>query len=118
MKNKKLTTASGRPYFENEDSMTVGPRGSLTVPVYKRLRQPYLLNDHYTQPGKLFRKVMTEEQRKNTVSNFVASMKGISGPKRKEIIMRQLDHFHKADKELALSVAKGLGIKYNPGKTK
>ena len=26
--------------------------------------------------------------------------------------MRQLNHFHKADKELALLVAKGLGVKY------
>ncbi len=26
--------------------------------------------------------------------------------------MRQLGHFHKADKELAMMVAKGLGIKY------
>ena len=34
---KRLTTASGRPYFENEDSMTVGPRG------------PVLLQDHYLQ---------------------------------------------------------------------
>jgi len=69
-------------------------------------------DDHFTQPGILFRKVMTEQQRKNTVRNFVGSMKGISGPKRKKIINRQLDHFYKADKELALSVAKGLGIKY------
>ncbi len=69
-------------------------------------------DDHYSQPGKLFRKVMNEQQRKNTVSNFVNSMKGISGPKKKEIIIRQLNHFYKADKELALSVAKGLGIKY------
>ena len=34
-KKKKLTTASGRPYFENEDSMTAGPRG------------PILLQDYY-----------------------------------------------------------------------
>jgi len=34
-KNKKLTTASGRPYFENEDSVTAGPRG------------PILLQDYY-----------------------------------------------------------------------
>lgn len=32
---KKLTTASGRPYFENEDSMTAGQRG------------PILLQDYY-----------------------------------------------------------------------
>jgi len=69
-------------------------------------------DDHYSQPGKLFRKVMTEQQRKNTVSNFICSMSGITGPKKKEIIMRQLNHFYRADKELALSVAKGLGIKF------
>ncbi len=34
-KKKNLSTASGRPYFENEDSMTVGPRG------------PVLLEDFY-----------------------------------------------------------------------
>jgi len=51
---------------------------------------------------------MTEQQRMNTVSNFVCSMKGISGPKKKEIITCQLNHFYKADKELAKSVAKGL----------
>jgi catalase len=42
----------------------------------------------------------------------VGALKGVSGPKKKEILMRQLDHFHKADKELAMLVAKGLGIKY------
>ncbi len=34
-KKKKLTTADGKPYFENEDSMTAGPRG------------PVLLQDFY-----------------------------------------------------------------------
>ena len=34
-KKKKLTTASGRPYFENEDSLTAGRRG------------PILLQDYY-----------------------------------------------------------------------
>lgn len=33
--HKKLTTAAGRPYYENEDSMTTGPRG------------PVLLQDYY-----------------------------------------------------------------------
>ena len=31
MKKKKLTTAAGKPYFENEDSMTVGPRGPVLL---------------------------------------------------------------------------------------
>ncbi|MBN2633927.1 MAG: catalase [Bacteroidales bacterium] len=75
-------------------------------------------DDHYSQPGELFRKVMTEEQRTNTINNFVCSMKGISGPKKKEIINRQLNHFFKADKELAIRVAKGIGIKFEAGKGK
>lgn len=30
-KNKKLTTASGKPYVENENSMTAGPRGPILL---------------------------------------------------------------------------------------
>ncbi|HUV01398.1 MAG TPA: catalase-related domain-containing protein, partial [Bacteroidales bacterium] len=69
-------------------------------------------DDHYTQPGTLFRKVMTDQEKQNTINNFVGALKGVTGPKKKEIITRQLDHFYKTDKELALSVAKGLGVKY------
>lgn len=69
-------------------------------------------NDHYSQAGALFRKVMTDKERANTVANFVGALRGVSGPKKKEILLRQLDHFNKADKELAILVAKGLGIKY------
>lgn len=71
-------------------------------------------NDHYTQPGDLFRKVMTDSERKNTISNFVCGMSGISGPKRDEIIKRQLNHFYKVDKELALEIAKGLKFNFKP----
>ncbi len=71
-------------------------------------------DDHYTQPGLLFRKVMTDQERKNTISNFVGAMSGITGPKRDEIISRQLNHFHKADKELAMKVAEGLGFSFKP----
>ena len=69
-------------------------------------------DDHYTQPGTLFRKVMTEQERKNTISNIVGSMSGITGTKRDEIIQRQLSHFYKADKELALKIAEGLEFKF------
>jgi len=69
-------------------------------------------NEYYTQPGDLFRKVMTDSERKNTVSNIVGAMSGISGAKRDEIIQRQLSHFYKADKDLALSVAKGLNYNF------
>jgi catalase len=71
-------------------------------------------DDHFSQPGALFRKVMTDQERQNTVNNFVSSMKGIMGPKRAEIINTQLSHFYKADKELAMMVAKGLGVDFKP----
>ena len=115
---------SGPNYFPNSFDDIVADKSYKEAPMKldSDIADSYDRNlkddDHYSQPGKLFRKVMTEQQRKNTVSNFVASMKGIYGPKKKEIILRQLNHFHKADKELALSVAEGLGIKYNPGKVK
>lgn len=71
-------------------------------------------DDHYTQPGDLFRKVMTDSERKNTISNFTGAMSGISGPKRDEIIQRQLNHFYKVDKELATEIAKGLNFTFKP----
>ena len=67
-------------------------------------------DDHYTQPGWLFRKVMNEEERRNTVNNIVTSMNGIEGPRRNEIIQRQLNLFFQVDGELAEKVGQGLGL--------
>jgi catalase len=55
---------------------------------------------------------MTNQERKNTISNFVGAMSKIDGPRRNEIIQRQLGHFAKADKELAMEVAKELNVKF------
>ena len=67
-------------------------------------------DDHYTQPGLLYRKAMNVQDRKNLVQNIVDAMSGISGEKRNEIINRQLCHFFRADIQLGMSVANGLGI--------
>ena len=67
-------------------------------------------NDHYTQPGNLYRKAMNDYDRKNLVNNIVAAMSGISGEKRGEIINRQLCHFFRADIQLGMAVATGLGV--------
>jgi len=67
-------------------------------------------NDHYTQPGILFRKVMTDDEKKNTIANIVGAMSGISGPKRDEIINRQLCHWFRADIGLGMAIAQGLGV--------
>ena len=40
-------------------------------------------------------------------------MGGITGPKRDEIINRQLGHWLRADRELGERIAKGLGVKIN-----
>ena len=66
-------------------------------------------NDHYTQPGNLFR-LMDEEAKKNTIANIVGAMSGISGSKRDEIINRQLCHWFRADLNLGISIAKGLNV--------
>jgi catalase len=71
-------------------------------------------DDHYTQPGLLFSKVMSDYDRKNTVNNIVSAMSGIRGPKRDEIINRQLCHFFRADVNLGMAVAQGLGVKIDP----
>lgn len=68
-------------------------------------------DDHYSQPGMLYRKAMNEQDRKNLVNNIVGAMSGITGPKRDEIINRQLCHFFRADVQLGMSVAAGLGVK-------
>jgi catalase len=68
-------------------------------------------DDHYTQPGWLYRKVMNDQDRKNLVSNILGAMRGIAGPKKDMIIFRQLCHFFRADAELGARVAEGLGVK-------
>jgi catalase len=70
-------------------------------------------DDHYSQPGALYREVMDEQAREHTVHNIVNAMSGISGPKREQIIMRQLCHFFRTDTQLGMRVASGLRIDVN-----
>ncbi len=66
-------------------------------------------NDHYSQPGNLFR-LMSPQDQQNTISNIVGAMSGITGPKREAIIMRQLCHFFRADVKLGMGIAQGLNV--------
>ena len=59
-------------------------------------------NDHHKQSGVLLRKVMTDQEKQNTVNNFVGPLKEITGPKKEETNTCQSYHFYKADRELAL----------------
>lgn len=74
-------------------------------------------NDHYTQPGNLFR-LLVPEQQQNLISNVVGAMSGIEGPRRMEIINRQLCHWFRADPKLGMGIAKGLGVQIDPSMLK
>ncbi|MDP4267670.1 MAG: catalase, partial [Bacteroidota bacterium] len=67
-------------------------------------------DDHYTQPGWLFSRVMTVQEKKNLIGNIIDHMSGISGPQRENIIKRQVNHFSKCNPELGMTIAQGLGI--------
>ncbi|TCD26507.1 catalase [Pedobacter psychrodurus] len=67
-------------------------------------------NDHYTQPGLFYRTVLSENEQKSLIENIINAMSSIDGPKRKEIITRQLCHFFRVDMGLGMAIAKGLNI--------
>ena len=71
-------------------------------------------DDHYTQPGIFWRKVLSPEDRRNLVSNVTGAMSGIAGPKRETIIQRQLCHFFRADIGLGMAIAQALGVNVDP----
>lgn len=86
----KQTPSAGEPPFEVH-----GFAGS----------HHYEQDDHYTQPGALYR-LLNEEQREHLVDNIVTAMQGV----RQEIQLRQIEHFRKADPEYGARVAQGLGL--------
>ncbi len=56
---------------------------------------------------------MSEAERQNLINNIVGAMSGIEGPKKDQIIMRQLCHFFRADMRLGMAIADGLGVTLN-----
>ncbi len=70
-------------------------------------RQPYIHpNDDHVQAGDLYRKAMNDQDRTNLVKNIVAHL----GNARKDIQVRQVKIFLKADEEYGGRVAEGLGL--------
>jgi catalase len=72
-------------------------------------------DDHYTQPGIFWRKVLSEQDKRHLVKNIAAAMSGIDGPKRDLIVNRQLCHFFRADVGLGMAVAQALGVTMDIG---
>jgi len=71
----------------------------------ERFDKEYPGNDDFTQPGNLFR-LMKPDDREHLISNIVEHMR----PVRREIQIRQIRQFHKADPAYGEGVAVGLGI--------
>ena len=65
-----------------------------------------LSDDDFVQPGDLYRKVMTEDDRSHLVSNIVAHLKGAQ----RRIQIRQAALCWKADLDYGGRVARGLGL--------
>ena len=53
---------------------------------------------------------MTPEAKANTIRNIVGAMSGIASPKKAEITNRQLCHWFRADVQLGMGIASGLGL--------
>jgi catalase len=70
-------------------------------------RHPYALSDDdFVQPGILYGKVMTDEDRAHLVGNIVGHL----GAAQKRIQLRQAAIFYKAHTEYGTRVAEGLGL--------
>jgi catalase len=63
-------------------------------------------NDDYTQPGNLFR-LMSDDQHRQLFNNLAGAMSTVP----REIQLRQICHFYRADPAYGEGVAKALGIK-------
>lgn len=70
-------------------------------------------DDHYSQPGIFWREVLSEEDKTNLVNNITGAMKGITGEKKQQIIMRQLCHFFRADMNLGMRIVQALQMDMN-----
>lgn len=67
----------------------------------------YNSDDHYTQPGDLYR-MMSADEKDRLIKAFVNHMKPV---KKEEIKLRQIGIFYKADPEWGERIAEGLGLK-------
>ncbi|MDF1591956.1 MAG: catalase [Desulfobacterales bacterium] len=88
-----------------------GPDAKAAEPAFdlsgKAGRHPFKHpNDDFVQAGNLYRKVMTETDRKNLVGNIVGHL----GNAKKRLQMRQTAIFFKADIDYGTRIAKGLGL--------
>lgn len=71
----------------------------------------YDSEDHYTQPGDLYR-LMSEDEKTRLIQNFADHMRPV---KSDEIKLRQIEHFYKADPDWGTRIAQDLGLSVPEG---
>ncbi len=67
-------------------------------------------DDHYSQPGIFYTKVLSADARERLIQNIIDSMKNIEGENKSAIINRQLCYFFRANIELGMKIANGLEV--------
>ncbi len=113
--------------YQNAQQQRVGPHGQLLKvnqgkniivssrsqsgdPLYNAALYGENENDHFTQAGHFYAKMLNTVQREKLAENIIASMQQIEGPRRERIIGRQLCHFFRADIALGIRIAAGLNF--------
>ena len=71
-------------------------------------------DDHYTQTGQLFEKVMNPIEQENTVQNITDAMRQIHGEQKDKIIARQLHLFYACSMKLGKMISQELGVNFSP----
>jgi catalase len=99
-KKKKLTTAPGIPYLENQNSTSVDDW-------YNRNAEEE--NEYYTQRGNSY-KLLSKDQKQNLIRNIVHSLSRIEGSEKELMVNKQLCHWFRIDISLGIAVAKGLDL--------
>lgn len=70
-------------------------------------------NNDFEQPGTLYRKVMSDDEKADLVSNLTSHLKMAS---KKDVLERQCDIFYKCDPEYGSRIAQGLGVTIHESK--
>jgi catalase len=104
--------AGGRPNYYPNSFGGPAPDPTAGEPPFEvsgmASRKPYTLtDDDFFQPGELYRRVMTDEDREHLIGNIVDHL----GNAKKRIQLRQTAIFYKADPDYGRRVAEGLGLK-------
>jgi catalase len=103
----QLSTTQCAPVPDSPDALAADPHGPVLMQDFQLIEKMAHVNREriYTQEGALFRR-MTSEARQRLFGNIARRMSALS----REIRMRAISHFFRADVNYGTGVANALGI--------